>query len=73
MNTYLVPIYDDNDVSCKIKKYIATSIDDCKEKIMQEYSDKYNVDWDNWKQLLSEIWPKYGICIGWIYDVEELC
>lgn len=72
MNTYLIPIYNDETGSCIIKKYMASSIDECEEKIICDYSNKLNVDWSDWDIFISEIWEKYGIFIGRIYDIEEL-
>ena len=72
MNTYLVPIYDDEHGSCVIKKYMTSSIDECQEKIMFDYSDKFNTDWNDWSTFISDVWGQYGIFVGKIYDIEEL-
>lgn len=72
MNTYLVPIYNDVKFNNKIQKYIATSIEECQEKIMLYYSDIYDKSWFNWEDFCVDLWNEHGIFIGEIKDVEEL-
>lgn len=72
MNTYLVPIYNDNLPSCFIKKYIAQSFEDCKDKIMYDFSDQYDQDFSDWEDFCFRMWEENGIFIGSIKDIEEI-
>lgn len=72
MNTYLIPIYDDNIPDCIINKYIARSFEDCKDKIMSDYSNKYDLDFNDWDDFCYKIWEENNIFIGDIKDIEEI-
>lgn len=72
MNTYLIPIYNDNIPECFINKVTAQSIEDCKDKIMYDFSDTYEEDFSGWDKFIDKMWENYGVFIGEIKDIEEI-
>lgn len=66
MNEYVVPIYNRNKDKVYIKKYLARSFNDCKNKIMEDFQN-YDLDWSD---FINEISDKY--VFGNIKDIEEL-
>lgn len=70
MNTYIVPIFYEDTLTCRVKKYAALSEEHCQEKIMIEFEDKS--DCDNYNDFIDELWQDWGICIGDIQDIDTI-
>lgn len=69
-NTYLVPVcYIDNSKN-SILKISATSLEECKEKIIDMYQDK--CDEDNYNSFVNILDREYDIIIGDIIDLDTV-
>lgn len=69
-NTYLVPVcYIDNSKN-SILKISATSLEECKEKIIDMYQDK--CDEDNYNSFVNILDREYDIIIGDIIDLDTI-
>lgn len=68
MNKYIIPVYDSGAVFNMV--IIAKSFEDCQEKIMDEYPD-YNEDDYDYKSFKKAA-KEDGVIIGKIMDIEEL-
>lgn len=69
-NTYLVPVcYIDNSKN-SILKISATSLEECKEKIIDMYQDK--CDEDNYNSFVNILDREYDIIIGNIIDLDTI-
>lgn len=69
-NTYLVPVcYIDNSKN-SILKISATSLEECKEKIIDMYQDK--CDEDNYNLFVNILDREYDIIIGDIIDLDTI-
>lgn len=69
-NTYLVPVcYIDNSKN-SILKISATSLEECKEKIIDMYQDK--CDEDNYNSFVSILDREHDIIIGDIIDLDTI-
>ena len=69
MNKYIVPYCNIQKSKVDNRIIMATSLADCKEKLMLMYEDcSDSDDWDTFKDDLSD----KGILIGRITDIEEL-
>lgn len=66
MNEYIIPIYNKDSEKVYIKKYLARSFNDCKDKIMEDFQN-YDLDWDD---FIDEMNDEY--VFGNIKDIEEL-
>lgn len=66
MNEYIIPIYNRNKDKVYIKKYLARSLNDCKDKIMEDFQN-YVLDWSD---FVDEISDEY--IFGDVKDIEEL-
>lgn len=66
MNEYIIPIYNKNREKVYLKKYIARSLNDCMDKIMEDF-DYYDSDWSEFKNELSDEYV-----FGNIVDKDEL-
>lgn len=69
-NTYLVPVcYIDNSKN-SILKISATSLEECKEKIIDMYQDE--CDEDDYNSLVDILDRKHDIIIGDIVDLDTI-
>ena len=69
-NTYLVPVcYIDNSKN-SILKISATSLEECKEKIIDMYQDK--CDEDNYNSFVNILDREYDIIIGDVIDLDTI-
>lgn len=69
-NTYLVPVcYIDNSKN-SILKISATSLEECKEKIIDMYQDK--CDEDNYNSFVNILDREHDIIIGDIIDLDTV-
>lgn len=69
-NTYLVPVcYIDNSKN-SILKISATSLEECKEKIIDMYQDE--CDEDDYNSLVDVLDRKHDIIIGDIVDLDTI-
>lgn len=69
-NTYLVPVcYIDNSKN-SILKISATSLEECKEKIIDMYQDK--CDEDNYNSFVNILDREHDIIIGDIIDLDTI-
>lgn len=66
MNEYIIPIYNRNKNKVYIKKYLARSFNECKNKIMEDFQN-YDLDWSD---FIDEISDEY--IFGDVKDIEEL-
>lgn len=70
MNTYLYPWHDDE--QCSISSIQARNYNECEEKIMEYYCDKYDIsdllDFEEFKTTLGD---EYNIFIGTIFEINE--
>lgn len=73
MNTYLIPIADDN--GCHILKVYANGWDDCKIRVMDKYVDKFDDDdlskIDDFEEFCDYLAENYDVIIGDIHELEE--
>ena len=69
MNKYIIPYYDTVESEVDNHVIVATSLTNCKEKLMSMYEDFSTSD--DWKTFLHDL-AENGILIGKITDVEEL-
>lgn len=69
MNTYLIPVFDDE---CYIHHVYARSTQEAKDKIVEDFIETYELedDVESWEDLLAAL-DGMGILIGDIYDKEE--
>lgn len=69
MNTYLVPIADED--SAWIEKFSAKSLSDCKDKIVERYINELNWDTcpEEWEDFVKYAWDRYYI-FGTPQDIE---
>lgn len=72
MNKYIIPVCDLVEANIWLNKYSARSISECQDKIMQEFSDKYDEDFIDYRKFLDVMDKKYNIAIGEIIDIEIL-
>ena len=69
-NTYLVPVcYIDNSKN-SILKISATSLEECKEKIIDMYQDE--CDEDNYNSFVNILDREHDIIIGDIIDLDTI-
>ena len=69
-NTYLVPVcYIDNSKN-SILKISATSLEECKEKIIDMYQDK--CDEDDYNSFVNILDREHDIIIGDIIDLDTI-
>ncbi len=66
MNEYIIPIYNKNSEKVFIKKYLARSLSNCKDKVMEDFQC-YDLDWDDFVDEMSNEYV-----FGKIQDIEEL-
>lgn len=73
MNTYLIPWYDDN--KCDILKMSANSYENCQDKIIEYYSNKFDDDelagFTEYDEFLCELERVHHIYLGDIHEIEE--
>lgn len=73
MNTYLIPWYDES--SCDILKITSSSIEGCKEKVMEYYANKFDDDdlagFDDYEEFLDDVWERFNLYLGDIHEIEE--
>lgn len=72
MNQYLYP-WHDLEGNNQIGYVFAKSFNDCKEKIIEYYVEKYEEldDTLEYKDFLEQLGETYGVYIGDIYDINE--
>lgn len=71
MNIYIYPYCTDE--ICTIKKVKARNYQECEDKIVEYYCNKYedlsdSLDFD---KFIAKLYDDYGITIGNIYDLSE--
>lgn len=69
MNTYLIPISDDGDIY--IEKVKARSIEDAKQRIMDEYLDEDDDIPADWGDFLVYMDGNYNFVFGDFYELSE--
>lgn len=70
MNIYLYPLLDNDGIV--IKKMIATSRQQCEDKIKAIYTKEYDVDDTlSFDAFVEDLCDKYDILIGEIYEIDE--
>lgn len=73
MNTYLVPFT--NNTTCDIFKIYANSWNDCENKIMEKYVNKFDsdelADIDSFEIFCNKLDEIYGVFIGNIHELED--
>jgi hypothetical protein len=70
MNTYLIPINEGD--GPYIKKIVAKSENDVKEKLYYYFFNKYDfLEGDSLDDIVQQLFD-FGIDVGDIYDIEEL-
>lgn len=72
MNKYVVPVCDLIDANIWLNKYSARSISDCQDKMMREFSDAYDEDFNDFREFLDIMDKKYNYSIGEIIDIETI-
>lgn len=72
MNKYIIPICNLVNTNIFIKVVLATSIDDCEDKIMNDYSEKYDRNFYDYEEFLEIMDSEYDIAIGDIIDIETI-
>lgn len=70
MNTYIIPICDLIEAIVWNHKELANSIADCQNKLMEEYSENYEVNFDDWNEFVKIMDEKFNIAIGEVTDIE---
>lgn len=72
MNQYLYP-WHDLEGNNQIGYAFAKSFNDCKEKIIEYYVEKYEEldDTLEYEDFLEQLGETYGVYIGDIYDITE--
>nr|DAX08871.1 MAG TPA: hypothetical protein [Bacteriophage sp.] len=71
MNTYLYPYF--NGENCSIKKVMARNFEECQNKIMEYFIDRFNNldDTMNFDDFIYDLYEKYDIFIGDIFEINE--
>ena len=70
MNIYLYPLLDNDGIV--IKKMIATSRQQCEDKIKSIYVQNYDVDDTlDFDTFCDKLYDRYDILIGEIYEIDE--
>lgn len=74
MNKYIIPICDISAGQVWIKTIIAKSTSDCKDKLMAELIDLYDMEDTavSFREFVQFLDTNYDILIGDIKDTEEL-
>ena len=69
MNKYIIPICDIDSETIKLERVSAVSIQDCKDELMDKYSDYSSaLEWDEFVDDMRND----NFIIGDITDIEEL-
>lgn len=72
MNKYIVPVCDLVEGIIEIKRYLARSISECEDKIIDEYTNIYDIIFEDYSDFVNIMNSKYDIAIGDITDIETL-
>lgn len=74
MNTYLIP-YVEEVPKCDILCIHANSVEECQDKIIEHYADRFDDDilagYSDYEEFLSELDNVYHIYLGDIHELEE--
>lgn len=73
MNTYLIPWYTES--KCDILKISANSFENCEEKLVEYYANKFDDDdlagFDDYDEFLNDLWERFNLYLGDIHEIEE--
>lgn len=72
MNKYIIPVCDLVEATVSLYKISARTLSECQEKLMQKFSDTYDIDGCNYREFLNTMDKEYNIAIGEITDIETL-
>lgn len=74
MDKFIYAVSNFNKKSNKVKVICAKHLDDAKDRIIQEYWDKYDdIEEDEWEKFLIELCNKHGVLISKeLTEIEEL-
>lgn len=74
MDKFIYAISDSRKKSNIVKFVCAKSFDDARDRIIQEYWDKYDdIENDTWNEFIDELWKKHSVLISKdLIEVEEL-
>ena len=74
MNIYLIPYYEES-LHCDILNIHANSIEECQDKIIEYYANKFDNDklagYSDYEEFLYELDNIYHIYLGDIHEIEE--
>ena len=73
MNIYLIPIYDADEASLSILKFVAKDLSSAEDKVIEYFKDKYEADDSifDWESLENYAADQLNIVIGDLYDIVE--
>lgn len=75
MNKYIIPICDIQAGSVYNEVIVATSLEQCKEKLLQYFLDEYEFDFiddlSSYYEIIGEL-DQHDILVGDITDIETL-
>lgn len=75
MNTYLIPYYSDYDSKCDILTIHANSMEECQDKLIEHYTNKFDddelADCPDYEEFLVALYDSHSVYLGEIHEIEE--
>ena len=71
MNTYLIPVYNEDENEVYIEKVQSRNLEEAKDRIMNKYLDSEDEDPCDFSDFLEDVYQSQGLIFGSFYELSE--